>query len=191
MMSFNTLISILRHKHGNWTARRFRQASRENLDAVLGDQKSMLELGGKGTIGRGTSPVIGPCAVSMRSNVDHRFNGKAHAWLGGANSLVLRVVRNIWGGVEELVDTVAAVSLDDTAIAGLGVLLNHSSGVAEEHARLHQLNGLVQTFARSLHHAHRVRVRNSFVSDIVSLVDITVESLVVEGDIDIDDVAVL
>lgn len=151
----------------------------------------MLELGGEGSVGRGAGPVIGPGTIAVGTLVDHGLDGEAHTGLGNTNGLVLRVVRNVRSAVEQLVDTVTAVALDYTAVPGLGVLLDHITRVAEQHARLHQLDGLVQALTRRLNHAHRIRVGLGLVTDIVGLVDVSVETVVVQRDINVDNVAVL
>jgi hypothetical protein len=72
----------------------------------------------------------------MCANVDHGLDCEAHAGLGGADSLVLAVVRDVRSAVEKLVDTMTTVGLDYTAVPRLGVFLDHISRVPEQHARL-------------------------------------------------------
>lgn len=100
----------------------------------------MLELGRQGSILGGAGPVVGPSAVTVGTDVDHGLNREAHTGLGSAHSLILSVVRNVGCTVEQLVDTVAAVALDDTAVTTLGVLLNDIARFTEQHARLDQVN---------------------------------------------------
>lgn len=151
----------------------------------------MLELGGEGSVGRGAGPVIGPGTIAVGTLVDHGLDCEAHTGLGNTDGLVLRVVRNVRSAVEQLVDTVTAVALDHTAVPGLGVLLDHIARVAEQHARLHQLNRLVQALTRRLNHAHRIGVGLGLVTDIVGLVDVSVETVVIQSNVNVDNVAVL
>lgn len=81
--------------------------------------------------------------------------------------------------MEELVDTVATVCPDDTAVLALGVLLDNVAILAEERARLDKLDSLVQAFSCCLRYAHCVWVRQSLVTDVVCLVQIAVEAAVV------------
>lgn len=98
---------------------------------------------------------------------------------------------NIWRAVEQLVDTVPAVCPDDAAVLALCMLLNDVAVFAEQRARLDNLNSLVQALTRRLRHAHRVWVRQRLVSNVKGLVQICVETAVVDGDVDVEDVAVL
>lgn len=67
-------------------------------------------------------------------------------------------MRHVRRAVEQLVNTMTAVRLDNGAVLCLCVLFNDVSGVAEEHARFDDLNGLVQALSRSLYYADSVRV---------------------------------
>lgn len=127
----------------------------------------------------------------MRTDVNHGFNGEAHARLRSTHGLVLRVMGNIGCAVEQLVDAVATVALDHTAVPGLRVLLNDISGFSEQHAWLHQLNRLVQAFPRGLDDSHGIRICLGFVPDIVRLVDISVEPFMVQRNVDVNDIAIL
>lgn len=127
----------------------------------------------------------------MCTNVDHGFDCEAHARLGCTDGFVLAVVRNVGRAVEELIDAMTAVGLDDAAVAGLGMFFNDIAGIAEQHAGLDQLNRLFQTLAGGFHHSHCFGVCASLLSNIVSLVKVTVEALVVKCHIDVDDVSVL
>lgn len=126
----------------------------------------------------------------MSTNVNHGLNGEAHARLRSTHSLVLRIVGNIWCAVEQLVDAVTTVTLDHTAVPALCVLLNHISGVPEQHTGLNQLNRLVQAFPRGFHDLNGIWVCLGLVSNIVRLVDISVESFVVQRNVDVDDIAI-
>jgi len=78
-----------------------------------------------------TGPVVGPCSVLVGSKTDHGLDGKAHAGLGHTDSLVLCVVGNIGGTVEQGVDSVAAVCLDGAAASVLGVLCDDWAVLSE------------------------------------------------------------
>ena len=100
----------------------------------------MLKLSRQRSILGGTGPVVRPSTVTVCANVNHRLNCEAHSRLRSADGLVLGVVRNIGRAVEELVDSVPTIRLYDRAVAGLGVLLDRVSRVAEEHTGLNQVD---------------------------------------------------
>jgi len=85
---------------------------------------------------------------------------------------------------------VSNVRPDNTASLGLGVRLDHITELSEQSARLHQLDGLLETLTRSLDDAHRVRVRLGPVTNVVCFVEIAVEALVVEGHVEVNNIAV-
>ena len=99
-------------------------------------------------------------------------------------------MRNVGRAVEGLVDAVADVGTDDAAAAALSVRLDHVAKVAEQSAGLDQLDSLRQALAGRLGDAHRVRVGLRLVADVVCLVEIAVVAFMVEGDVEVEDVAV-
>ena len=150
----------------------------------------MLELRSLATIGSHTRPVVGPGLVLVCAESNHGLDGEAHAGLCLADCLVLGVMGHVGRAVEALVDAVAAVGLDDAAVVALGDLLDRVAVVAEERAGLDKLDRLGEAVARGLDDAHGVRVLVGF-ADVVGLVQVAVEAAVVEGDVDVEDVAVL
>lgn len=126
----------------------------------------------------------------MRPQVDHRLDRKAHSLLRLPNRLVVLVMRNVRCAMEQAVDAVADVRLDDVAFLRLGVLVDRSSEVAEEDAGLDHRNGVVQAGACCLNNTDGVGVVTSLLADVVCLVEVTVVAAVVEGDVDVEDVAV-
>jgi hypothetical protein len=65
---------------------------------------------------------------SPLTQVDHGLNSEDVSRLHGALGLILRVVRHVGRGVEQLADAVAAVGRDDGALGGLG---DHVDGLAD------------------------------------------------------------
>ena len=98
---------------------------------------------------------------------------------------------NIGSAVEELVDAMATVGPDNTAVLALGVLLDDVAVLAEKCAWLDNLNGLVQAFTRSLGNAHCIRVCQSLVANVVCLVQVSVEATVVQSNVDVEDITIL
>jgi hypothetical protein len=97
---------------------------------------------------------------------------------------------NVGCAVEQLVDTMSAVRLDNAAFFCLCVLLDDVSRIAEEHARLDQLDSLIQALSRSLYYTDRIGVRECLLADVVCLVEVAVEPAVVEGYVDVEDITV-
>jgi hypothetical protein len=97
---------------------------------------------------------------------------------------------NVRCTVEQLIDTMSAVRLDNAAFLGLCMLLNDVSRVAEEHAWLDQLDSLIQALSRSFDNADRIGVRKCLLANVVCLVEVAVEAAVVEGHVDVEDIAV-
>lgn len=92
--------------------------------------------------------------------------------------------------MEELVDTVPAVRPDYAAVLALCVLLDDVSVLTEECAWLNNLDSLVQALSCSLRYPHRVWVGQSLVSDVECFVEIRMETAVVDGDVNVQDVAI-
>lgn len=99
-------------------------------------------------------------------------------------------MRHVWRAVEQLADAVATVCADDAAVLCLGVLFNNVSKLANLHTRLDGFDGLIQTLARSLNDAHVVWVGLGAVANVVRLVQVGVVALVVQGHINVEDIAV-
>lgn len=137
-----------------------------------------------------TRPVIGPRNVAVFSQRNHGLNRKRHADLALAGCLVLGVVWHVGRAVKQLADAVAAVRADDAAVLCLGVLLDDVAKLANLDAGLDGLDGLVQALAGGLDDAHVVRVGLGAVANVVGLVEIGVVALVVEGHVNVEDVAV-
>jgi hypothetical protein len=127
----------------------------------------------------------------MSAHADHGLDGEAHARLGLSNGLVPRIVGNVGRAVEKPANTVSAVCPDDAALLALRVLRDDVSVFTEECTWLDDLDGLLQAFPRRLSHAHRIWVCQCLVADVKCFVQVRVETTVVDGDVDVQDVAVL
>lgn len=141
-------------------------------------------------VNRHRSPVIGPGDISVLAQSNHRLNGECHARLALANSLVFGVVRDIWRTMENAIDAMSNVRTDNTAATGLCVLLDDVAKLAEQSPWLNQLDGFLQALARRLHDTDRVGIGLGPVAHVVCLVQVTMETLMVESDVKVDDVAV-
>lgn len=93
-------------------------------------------------------------------------------------------------GVEKLIDAMTTVGLDDTAVSTLGVLLDHVSRISEQHAGFDDLNGLEEAFTRCFNDSHRLGVGSCLVAHIICLIQVAMEAFVVQGDVEIEDIAI-
>ena len=92
--------------------------------------------------------------------------------------------------VEELVDTVAAIRLDNGATAGFGVFFDDGAWFADEHTGFHNFYGFSEAFTGGFDNANGIPVSEGFWADVVGFIEVTVEAAVVEGDIDVENIAV-
>jgi hypothetical protein len=151
----------------------------------------LTKLRSKRTILRNACPVVWPGLVPVCTDTDHRLNRKAHAGLRRPDGFVLCIMRNIRCTMEKLVDTVSTVRPDDTTVLALRMLLNDIAVLAEQSARLNHFDSLSQAFSGRFRHTYCVRVCQRLVTNVVCLVKVAVEAAVVEGYVDVEDVAVL
>lgn len=150
----------------------------------------MLKLRRARPVLRRARPIIRPRLIAIRAQANHRLDSKAHAGLGDADGFVFRVVRHVGRAVEELVDAVAAVGFNDGAVAGFSVFFDGAAGFAEEHAGLDEFDGFGEAFAGGFDDADGIAVGEGFGADVVGFVEVAVETVVVEGDVEVEDVAV-
>jgi hypothetical protein len=151
----------------------------------------LTKLSSERTILCNARPVVRPGLIPVCTDTDHGLNSEAHSGLRCSDRLVLRIMRNVGCAVEKLVDAVSTVGPDYAAVLALCMLLDDIAVVTEESARLDHLDSLSQAFSRCLRYAYCIRVCQRLVANVVCLVEITVEAAVVEGHIDVEDVAVL
>ena len=100
-------------------------------------------------------------------------------------------MRHIGRAVEEGIYPVPAVGFHHGDVVGFGVFLNDVAKVADLDARFDVLDGLLETLARGFDEADGVWVGGGFGADVVGLVQVAVVAFVEEGDVDVEDVAVL
>lgn len=149
----------------------------------------MLELRRPCPINGYTRPIIRPRAIAITARADHRLDRETHTRLGDPHGLVLGVMRDVGGAVEEGVDTMAAIGRDDGAVVGFGVLFDGVADVAEGEARLDRFDGEAGAFARGFDEVDVCGVEGGG-ADVVGFVEVAVVAVVVEGDVEVDDVAV-
>lgn len=98
---------------------------------------------------------------------------------------------DIWSGVEELVDAMAAVRLHNLAASTLGNFFDGVTVVSEKRAWFHELDGFLETRTCGFDHADIVWILRCGVADIVCFVQIAVEATMIERDVDVQNIAIL
>ena len=78
-------------------------------------------------INRDVCPVIRPVNLSRLSQRKYGLNCESHSGFAHSYNLTLAVVRYPRRGMEMGVDTMATPGRDDTAVSGLGMLLNDAA----------------------------------------------------------------
>lgn len=177
------------HGHLHLPAWTILQPRRQNLTPLLRHQQCMLKLRRPRPIHRDTSPVIRPNPVPITARANHRFNRKTHARLRHADSFVLRIMRDIGRTVEESIDAVADIRRDDRATIFLGVFLDCVADVAEGEAGFDGFDSEAEAFAGGFDEVDVFAVEGRG-PDVVGFVEVTVVTTVVEGDVEVEDVAV-
>lgn len=92
--------------------------------------------------------------------------------------------------VEQRVDPVPAIRPDSAAVPGLGVLFDDVAKLPDRGTRLYGLDREVEALPRRLNHPNSIGVRLRLIADVVGLVQVTVVTFVVEGDVEVEDIAV-
>src|SRR5690606_19859577 len=157
-------------------------------DAVAGHHHRVLPL-------RRQLAVLGHHGPAVRQQpgvpgalVDHRLDGEGHALLQHHALARAAVVQHLRVVVVDLADAVAAVLAHHAEALGLGVLLDRVADVAQGRARLHRADAAEHRLAGHLHQPlrhHRGR------ADVVHPAGVAVPAVLDDGDVDVDDVAVL
>lgn len=84
----------------------------------------------------------------------------------------------------------STIGRNNTTSPRLRLLINCITGRSKRHPRFNKLNCLVQRLTACLHDPDTVRVRERFIADVVCLIQVTVETAVIQRYIDVDDVAI-
>mmetsp|Transcript_68639 Transcript_68639/g.222497 ORF Transcript_68639/g.222497 Transcript_68639/m.222497 type:complete len:337 (+) Transcript_68639:138-1148(+) len=164
-------------------------SSSEHLKTVLCNQKSLLELGGPGAVGRDGSPIVGPSLVAaVAAKVEHGLDCEHVACFHDADRLILPVMRNPRRSVEELADAVATVGVDHGTIGLRGLRADAVPHVAVKCAWSDHLGCLAQGVVGRPDQPLRVFVT---LADEESLVEVGVVAVVEDANVQIDDVALL
>jgi hypothetical protein len=153
-------------------------------------QTRLTKLSCQLSIDSGAGPVVRPSNISVLAQSNHGLNGEGHSGLALSNSLVLGVVRDVGRTMEKLADSVATVSSDNAAVVLLGMLLNNVTKFSDQSAGLNGLDRLIQALSCRLNHTNSIGVGLGLVSNVISLVQIGVVSFMVQGNIDVENIAI-
>jgi hypothetical protein len=93
--------------------------------------------------------------------------------------------------MKKLIHSMSAIRLHHLAVVAFGDFLNRVAVVAEQSARFHHCDCGVETLPGGFDDADVVRVLGRGGADVVGFVEVAVEAAVVEGDVYVEDVAVL
>ena len=89
----------------------------QHLDARLRDEEGLFKLGTALAIHRGAGPVVGPAYLAPGALIDHWLNSEHMPRLHRAHCLVVGVVRDGRGRVEQLTNAMAAIRANDGAFS--------------------------------------------------------------------------
>src|SRR5690606_7891677 len=162
--------------------------AREDVDAVGGHRDHMLPLRRELAVLGDHGPAVGQQAGVARALVDHRLDGEGHALLQHKALARAAVVQHLRFLVVDPADAMAAVLAHHAEAFGLGVGLDGMADVAQGGAGLHRADATEHRFAGHLHQApghHRRRAGE------IHAAGVAVPAVLDDGDVDIDDVAIL
>jgi hypothetical protein len=94
--------------------------------------------------------LVLPGEILPGAHVDHGFNGKDVARLHKSNSLVLAVVGNLRGTMEDAANAVASVAADHRQTQGLNMVADNVSALAIHSVGFAVLNGLLKGIVSGL-----------------------------------------
>ena len=151
----------------------------------------MLKLRRSGSITCNSCPIIRPSLVLIATQANHGLDGEGHAFSAFADSFVFSIVRHIRRTVKQGVDSMPAVCLDDGQLLVLGVLLDDIAEFLDGNSGFDVIDGFGKALPSGLYEPDIVRIGFGFVSNIVSLVQITVISFVEKRNVDVQNVAIL
>lgn len=135
-------------------------------------------------------PLIWPIDFPIAAQSQDRLNGERHARFTSSHSLVLGVVRDPRGRVELRVDTMATPSLDNGKSPRGCVLFDDLAKFSDRYTWFDNRNGHVQGLPRRFNESDRVRIRSSFVTNVVSLIQVGMISTVVDRNVEIENVPI-
>lgn len=181
------LVTFLRHLY--LPTGTILQPRRQNLTPVIRYQERVLKLCRPRPVDGHTRPIIRPCFIPGTAHTYHRLDGKTHPRLRNAHGLVFRVMRNIRRTVEQRIDTMPAIRRNDRAFLLLGVFFYRVADVAEGEAWFDGFDGKPKTFAGGFDQVDICFVQ-ACGANVVGFVEVTVVAAVVEGDVEVDYIAI-
>src|SRR5688572_15600634 len=160
----------------------------EDLAAVLGDADAVLELGGEAAVAGDGGPAVVEQFHRRLADVDHRLDGEEHAGAELGAGAGAAGMDDLGAVVEDAAEAVAAEIADDAVAIGLGVGLDGVADVAEMGAGPGGGDAADHAFVGHVDEAPRLYAD---VADQEHPAGVAVPAVEDDGDVDIDDVAVL
>ena len=96
----------------------------------------------------------------------------------------------VWRAVKKLVDPMATVSLDDTAVVAFGMAFDDVPRLFESHARLDICYCFVQAFSGRFNNSDSAWVCQCFLPHVICLVEVSMEATVVKADVEVENVTI-
>jgi hypothetical protein len=135
-------------------------------------------------------PIVRPGNIPVFPKSNHGLNSESHAWLAFADGLILRIMGHVRRAVEQFTNPMPAISSNGAAALAFRVLLDDIAKLSYQRSRFDCLNRLVQALTCCLDNTYIVCVGFRLVANVVCLVQISMETFVVKGDVDVQYIAV-
>ncbi len=148
----------------------------------------MLELCGQGPVAGHRSPAVLQDLHAPVAQVDHGFDGEEHARTQFLTGAIVAVVQDVRGVMEHLSQAVTAEVAHDCAALALRIFLDGRADVADAGAWLDHADAAHHRFVGDVDQTLRLQLG---LASIEHAAGVAVPAIDDDGDVDIDDVAVL
>lgn len=138
------------------------------------------ELSSPFTINSCVGPIIWPEHFLGFSHRKDRLNRESHSSFAYSHCLILAIMGYPRRRMKLSVDPMASPGCYDTAVSGLGMLLDHGAELPYRRAGFYKLDRLIQAFPCRFDHPYRVWVRLGSITHIVCFVEISMITLMVD-----------
>lgn len=160
----------------------------QHLAAGVGNQQRLLELRRPEAVLCNCRPIVRPLGVTPSSLRYHRFDGERLSSFHHSHSLVFSIVGHIGCGMKESVYSMSTVALHNTEAVSLYVTLNHVANVPKTLAGSDHVDCFADTLVGDF---HQLLVFLGNITHEEGLVEVSVETPMVDGHVHIAKIAVL
>ena len=133
-------------------------------------------------------PVITEQLNVTLTSIDHGLDGEYHAFFQLYTGAGFAIVQDLGVFVEAFADAMSTVFTDDREIVRFGMLLDSMPDITQVGARPYQLDTQFHAFMGNLADTFSA---NRWFADVKHFAGIAVIAIFYDGDIDIDDIALL